>query len=133
MNTTKKFKNYLFYLGHFSKLLDHLTKSQTEANERMKDAEAAIDVLDFITNGHSREHFQVSHLIRLQSHFLSLHQQLAMQLNRDRSCTSLAVGLVGSSMQVCSANSQGRPKLFVNFELVELLHSAPGNSQSNTN
>lgn len=56
--------------------------SHDDVSQKIEDIEAAIDVLDYITNGSSREHFQVSHLNRLRSRFLSLHQQLAMQLER---------------------------------------------------
>ena len=91
--------------------------SHDDASQNLEDIEAAIDVLDFITDQCPRE-FQISHLNRLRSRFLSLHQQLAMQSG---TCTSLAVGLVDSSAE---SHSTGRPKLCVNLELVEVLHSA---------
>ena len=47
---------------------------------RVEDAEAAIDVLDYIVAGCNRERFRVTQLTSLHSRFLSLYQQLTMQL-----------------------------------------------------
>ena len=102
-------------------LLEQLCRSE-DADRRI-DAEAAIDVLDFIING-NRAHFRTTQLALLRSRFLSLYQQLTMQVEQHPHYSSLAVGVASPFIPSQSTvNHPGRPKISINLELVELLHA----------
>ena len=74
-------------------LLKQLCKSCEDA-DRIVDAEAAIDVLDFIINDCYRADFRITQLTLLCSRFLSLYQQLTVQAEHYPHCSSVSVGIV---------------------------------------
>ena len=83
--------------------------------------EAAFDILGFLVGGFTRQTYS-SELTKIQSHFLSLYHHLLMHSQRISTCVVVAVGLEHSISY--SSKGKGRPKIYVNLELVELLHSA---------
>ena len=104
-------------------LLEQLCRSE-DANRRL-DAEAAIDMLDYIINGCNRVYFCITQLTLLHSCFSSLYQQLIIQVEQHLYGSTLAIGVASPFIpSQYSVDHPGRPKISINLKLVELLHSA---------
>ena len=98
-------------------LLEQLSRSE-DANRRL-DAEAAIDMLDYIINGCNRVYFCITQLTLLHSCFSSLYQQLTMQVEQHLYGSSLAIGVASPFVpSQYSIDHPGRPKISINLELV---------------
>jgi len=110
------------HIGHFRTIYNQLSTSNDDIRYKLEDIEAAIDILSFFISGFARTQYRVSELGNIQSRFLSLYQQLLMHSQRISNCSVVAIGVEHPVSH--SASGRGRPKICVNLELVELLHSA---------
>ena len=60
-----------------------------------------LDVLDFIINDCYRADFRITQLTLLCSRFLSLYQQLTVQVEHYPHCSSVSVGIVSDIRTDC--------------------------------
>ena len=111
----------LLFTDHIRGLIDRASHS-SEGSYILSDLESAIDLLDSILLSSRRQEYACSRLAALRVMLQSLHQRWASRMAHESVCSQVATGISGASLDYNA--TVGRPKICINIELIELLHSA---------
>ncbi len=109
------------YTDHIHCLIDRASRIN-EGSFILSDLESDIDLLDNILLSSRREEYACSRLAALHVMLASLHQRWANRMAHESVCSQVATGISGASLDYNAA--VGRPRISVNVEMIELLHSA---------
>ena len=96
-----------------------------DGEDIIDEIEAAVDIVDcLLTSGMQR--FNRAELSRLRIRLVSLHERWSLHNARHSVCSEVAVGITDLQEQgrVVPTSTVGRPRVAINVELVELMHSS---------
>ena len=122
---TKVFR--IISTAHFTAFIERVCGSShsiDDIDSLLDEIEAAINILNHVVSGESRNQYHCSELVRLRTRLLSIFERWSCQLSRRSDCSIVAVGVAGASEARHSVATVGRPKVAIKVDFVELLHSS---------